>query len=218
MSEKKDNVFSILNAIDANSEIEYKEGIKYISWVSAWRTVKSLFPDANYEVIKNENGMPYFEDSNGAMVFTKVTIQGQTHEMWLPVMNSINKAMKKEPYTYKTKTGEKSVEAYTSFDINKTIMRCLAKNLAMFGYGLYIYDKEEFNSAYTPPTLDEEQISAIKNLIAETESDEEKFLKFNKVKNIYELDFEKAIASLNAKKEKIAKEKLEQGQQNATTI
>ena len=29
------------------------------------------------------------------------------------------------------------------FDVNKTIMRCLVKNLAMFGLGLYIYAGED---------------------------------------------------------------------------
>ena len=29
------------------------------------------------------------------------------------------------------------------FDINKTIMRCLVKNLSMFGLGLYIYAGED---------------------------------------------------------------------------
>ena len=29
------------------------------------------------------------------------------------------------------------------FEINKTIMRCLTKNLAMFGLGLYIYAGED---------------------------------------------------------------------------
>ena len=29
------------------------------------------------------------------------------------------------------------------FDVNKTIMRCLTKNLAMFGLGLYIYAGED---------------------------------------------------------------------------
>ena len=87
------------------------------------------------------------------MVFTKVTIEDVTHEMWLPVMDGANKAMKKEPYKYKVKvykfgkwTGEyaeKVVESADMFDINKTIMRCLVKNLAMFGLGLYIYAGED---------------------------------------------------------------------------
>ena len=51
--------------------------------------------------------------------------------------------MKLAPYTYTTKNGEKSVEGISMFDINKTIMRCLVKNLAMFGLGLYIYSGED---------------------------------------------------------------------------
>ena len=38
---------------------------------------------------------------------------------------------------------EKHVEKATMFDINKTIMRCLVKNLSMFGLGLYIYAGED---------------------------------------------------------------------------
>lgn len=207
MSEKTKSVFDILNAIDANAEIETKDGVKYLSWVNGIRQVSKLFPDVSYKVIKNSNGLPYFEDDNGAMVFTEVTIQGITKEMWLPVMNSVNKAMKKAPYAYKTKSGEKTVEAYTMFDINKTIMRCLAKNIAMFGYGLYIYDKEEFNSDYTPPILEEEQVSELRELMKETDTEEAKFLAFCKAKNIYELDFEKAQAALNAKKTKLEQAK-----------
>ena len=54
--------------------------------------------------------------------------------MWLPVMDGANKAMKANPYTYDTKKAKGlKVDAATMFDINKTIMRCLVKNLAMFG-------------------------------------------------------------------------------------
>jgi len=73
--------------------------------------------------------------------------------MWLPVMDGANNAMKDKPYTYQVKeyvnkkpTGkmiDKTVNAATMFDINKAIMRCLVKNLAMFGLGLYIYAGED---------------------------------------------------------------------------
>ena len=69
--------------------------------------------------------------------------------MWLPVMDNKNKAMKLSPYnyqvwdSYKKQYVEKSVAAATMFDVNKTIMRCLVKNLAMFGLGLYIYAGED---------------------------------------------------------------------------
>ena len=89
------------------------------------------------------------------MVFTDVTINGLTHTMWLPVMDGANKAMKSEGYTHDTKFKKDiSVEPATMFDINKTIMRCLVKNLAMFGLGLYIYSGEDL------PEIELEKITA----------------------------------------------------------
>lgn len=125
--------------LNVNDKTEQREGLTYLSWAWAWAEFKKIYPRASYEVVKSDAGLPYFESDAGAMVYTKVYADNVEHEMWLPVMNGANKAMKKEPYTYKTKFGDKSVEAYTMFDINKTIMRCLVKNLAMFGLGLYIY-------------------------------------------------------------------------------
>lgn len=84
---------------------------------------------------------------------TEVTIDGETLSMQLPVMDNNNKAMKNERYAYKAKeyvrgrwTGnyiDKYVEPATMFDINTAIMRCLTKNLAMFGLGHYIYAGED---------------------------------------------------------------------------
>jgi hypothetical protein len=94
-----------------------------------------------------------YDEALGFMCHTNVTIEGETLEMWLPVMDGKNKSMKKHAYSYTTRYGEKEVEAATSFDINKTMMRCLVKNLAMFGLGIYIYageDLPESESASTP--------------------------------------------------------------------
>lgn len=140
--------FNILNGIDVNDKTEKKSNgtteLTYLSWAWAWQEVKKQYPDASYEIEKFENNLPYvYDEQTGYMVFTKVTIEDITHEMWLPVMDGANKAMKSQPYTYKTKYGDKRVEAATMFDINKTIMRCLTKNLAMFGLGLYIYAGED---------------------------------------------------------------------------
>lgn len=143
--------FEELFAVNVNDHTEKKKTggteLTYLSWPFAWAEVKRRFPDAQYEIEKF-NGLPYVCDPlTGLMVFTKVCIEGVTHEMWLPVMDGANKAMKTEPYTYKVKSYgkevEKRVEAATMFDINKTIMRCLVKNLAMFGLGLYIYAGED---------------------------------------------------------------------------
>ena len=91
------------------------------------------------------NNLPYVYDPNtGHMVFTEITIDGLTHTMWLPVMDAANKAMKDKSYTYNTKYKKGIlVEAATMFDVNKTIMRCLVKKLAMFGLGLYTFAGED---------------------------------------------------------------------------
>lgn len=148
--------FSKLRAINVNAHTEKKDGLTYLSWAWAWDVFKQQCPDAAYRVVKDAHGLPYFESAAGAMVFTEVTTgNGETHEMWLPVMDSKNKAMKATPYKYSTRQGEKTVDAYTMFDINKTIMRCLVKNLAMFGLGLYIYSGEDL------PTDAEENVQPI---------------------------------------------------------
>ena len=145
-------VFDELNAINVNDKTEKKKSggteLTYLSWTWAWAEVKKRYPEAHYEIVMH-NGLPYVYDENtGYMVFTTVTIDGITHMMWLPVMDGANKAMKNQPYTYATKyNGEKTVDAATMFDINKTIMRCLVKNLAMFGLGLYIYAGEDLPEA-----------------------------------------------------------------------
>lgn len=169
--EKKDDwsVFQMLNAIDVNNHTEEKNGLTYLSWAWAWQTVKLNCPDADYEIV-HWDGKPYLADPElGYMVETKVTIEGETKTMWLPVMDSANKAMLPKPQDipiknknfkfaklnpqdgkYYDKWGREQTEyttqhvaAATMFDINKTIMRCLVKNLAMFGLGLYIYAGED---------------------------------------------------------------------------
>ena len=151
--------FVELYAKNVNEYVEKKQGLSYLSWSYAWAEFKKIYPDATYDVKKDENGRCYFGDENiGYMVYTSVTASGLTYEMWLPVMDNANKAMKLNSYTYtvadwqwdevqrkKVKVGdiEKTVEAISMFDINKAVMRCLVKNLAMFGLGLYIYAGED---------------------------------------------------------------------------
>jgi len=136
--------FEDLNKINVNDHKEGKNGLSYLSWTWAWAAFKKALPDATYEIKTFENNLPYvYDEKTGYMVFTSVTAGGITHDMWLPVMDSNNKAMKSEPYTVKTKYKEINVKAADMFDINKTLMRCLVKNLAMFGLGLYIYSGED---------------------------------------------------------------------------
>jgi len=151
-------VFKELYEIDCNSFTESKNNLKYLSWAHAWKAVKEKYSKVSYKVLKFENNLPYTYDSNtGYMVFTEVTIDDLTHEMWLPVMNNTNKAMKSVEYT----AYGKKIAPATMFDINKTIMRCLTKNLAMFGLGLYIYAGEDLPEKETE-YLNNDQIGALK--------------------------------------------------------
>lgn len=155
MNENK-SVFETLFEINVNDHIEKKKDLTYLSWPYAWAEVKKKYPNATYKIhLFGEKQLPYVFDENvGYMVFTDVTINDLTHTMWLPVMDSANKTMKSTSYTYNTKLKKDiPVEAATMFDVNKTIMRCLVKNLAMFGLGLYIYSGEDL------PEIETEKIS-----------------------------------------------------------
>ena len=149
MSEEK-TVFDRLFAVDVSEYIEKKDSgngkkLSYLSWTYAWVNVKKRYPSASYEICKfGENQLPYvYDPKTGYMVFTKVTIEGTTHEMWLPVMDNRNEAMLDHERQIKYKNYTVTVAAATMFEINKTIMRCLVKNLAMFGLGLGIYVGED---------------------------------------------------------------------------
>ena len=167
------STFDLLYSVDCKRYLETRKSgnvdLTYLSWSDAWAEVCKRYPDAQYEV-RMFDGKPFlYDDSLGYMVFVDVTINGQTHEMWLPVMDGANKSMRNEPYQYKVKnsqfryakydqaTGQyvdkdgkvqneyivKTCEAATMSDINKTIMRCLVKGIAMFGLGLYVYSGED---------------------------------------------------------------------------
>ena len=146
--EKKKSVFERLSAINVNEHVEKKKDLKYLSWAWAWSATKRECPDATYKILDTD-----YDDTLGFMCHTTVTIEGETLEMWLPVMDGANKSMLKRSYTYSTRFGDKTVESATTFDINKTIMRCLVKNLAMFGMGIYIYANEDLPEGETTATV-----------------------------------------------------------------
>ena len=159
VAQKTKSVFERLSAINVNSKVEKKNGLTYLSWAYAWGETKKVCPDATYLV-----GETDYDEALGFMCHTAVTIEGETLEMWLPVMDGSNKAMKKTPYEIQNKWGSKQVAAATMFDINKTIMRCLVKNLAMFGMGIYIYAGEDM------PTEDEDVVIKVKAPVKKKEN------------------------------------------------
>lgn len=151
--------FNELFSLNVNDKVEKKKTgateLTYLSWAWAVEKFTKAYPDWDYEIMTFENNfgntVPYMQDdATGYMVSTKITAGGKTKQMWLPVMDGANKAMKVEPYKYSTKYGDKTVEQCSMFDVNKTIMRCLVKNMAMFGLGLYIYAGEDLPDGEAP--------------------------------------------------------------------
>lgn len=196
---------------NVNAYTEKKNGLTYLSWTYAWKEFKKVYPGAYYQ-IHHWEGKPYIYDENlGYMVETTVYSGeadgiGETLSMWLPVMNGANKAMKNKPYTYSVKnyktggTEEKTVEAATMFDINTSIMRCLVKNIAMFGLGLYIYAGEDLPDVPFNPMTKEQ-----KDEMIDLGIEMDKVLEYLNLKSEDEISFETAAAVIKAKKLKEAK-------------
>jgi hypothetical protein len=151
---KEQSVFQKLSAINVNDKIEKKNGLSYVSWIFAWSEVKKVYPSANYRVV-NFDYKPYlFDEHLGYLVQTEVTIEGETIPMQLPVMDNMNRAQRHIVY----QKFNKDIQPATMFDINTAIMRCLTKNLAMFGLGSYIYAGEDLPMVETEVDLSAIQI------------------------------------------------------------
>jgi hypothetical protein len=119
--------FEDVYAINVNDKTEKKGNLTYLSWAYAWAEFKKVYPDASYKINEFDGTFCSGNEKMGYMVQTEVTAGNTTYEMWLPVMDARNQTILQPKMT----------------EINKTIMRCLTKNLAMFGLGLYIYAGED---------------------------------------------------------------------------
>ena len=217
-------MFEELTKIKFDKHLKTKNGLKYLSWTLAWSEFVTRLKklgvkeeDISYKVRRYKLGeieVPYMYDENtGYMVTTEITVKNDTKEMWLPVMDSNNKAMKKEPYTYKVKeyknykwTGEyseKVCEAATMTDINKAIMRCLVKNIAMFGLGLSIYNGEDLPEDgidVTPKKIDKSMEDSLRELIKTKLVPDEKvldILKEYKYKKLADIEVDKVVKIRN---------------------
>ena len=220
---EQEELFKKFIQLNVNEHTETKNDLTYLSWAWAWQETLKICPTATYEIKHfldkdNVSRCYQYDPILGYMVFTQVTIDGLTREMWLPVMDGANKAMKDHEYTYKVKkyafnqatrkkewNGEyedKVVEQATMFDINKTIMRCLTKNLAMFGLGIYIYAGEDLPIELGEP-ITTKQIERIRELKIIEPNACRKFKK----NSIEELSYQEAEFIINAKEKALEQEK-----------
>lgn len=150
--------------LNVNEHTEQKNGLTYLSWAWAWAKALENDPSASYEVIMFGDKPYIFDENLGYMVFTQVTMGGETKSMQLPVMDNTNKAMKHVAYDYETRSGTRTVQPATMFDINTAIMRCLVKNLSLFGLGLYIYAGEDLPDGEVAPETELPKTNTTKRL------------------------------------------------------
>jgi hypothetical protein len=117
--------------INVSKHIEKKGRFNYLSWVYALDELQKQDETAEW---KYQEHTIYPDGS--MMVTTTVTAFGKTLQMLLPVMDHNNKAIKQPD----------------AFAINKAYMRCLAKNVAAHGIGLYIFAGEDLPHEDDTPT------------------------------------------------------------------
>jgi hypothetical protein len=116
-----ENNFIKLASIDVSKHIEKKNGLSYLSWAWAVSELMKADPSANWVF---HDPIMYGETM---MVSCTVTAFGKPMTMHLPVMDHRNQA----------------INTPDAFQINKNMMRCLVKAIALHGLGLYIYAGED---------------------------------------------------------------------------
>jgi hypothetical protein len=119
--EKKMATYNELRKINVNEHTEKKGQLTYLSWAWAVDTLLQHDSGATWEFPEPK----YYGET--VMVFCNVTAFGKTMKMQLPVMDNRNNAIV-NPDARK---------------ISDASMRCLAKCIATFGIGLYIYAGED---------------------------------------------------------------------------
>jgi len=113
-----------LRQINVNEFTERKGSLTYLSWTYGVDILLQNDPMATWEW----GDIVYFNET--AMVSCSVTAFGKTMKMQLPVMDNRNQAIK-NPDARK---------------ISDSQMRCLAKCIACFGIGLYVYSGSDLPS------------------------------------------------------------------------
>lgn len=128
--------YNELRKINCNEFTERKGQLTYLSWTYAIDILLQNDPMATWEFLEPIT----YNDT--MMVRTEVTALGKTLKMQLPVMDNRNNAIK----------------APDARKISDSQMRCLAKNVACFGIGLYIFAGSDLPS----DAIDEEPVDLSK--------------------------------------------------------
>ena len=115
-------IWDTLSAIDVSEYTEQKMNLTYLSWARAVMLVSNVY-EMKYKFC-DINGLPYRLLPDGsAEVITEVTIGKHKRQKALPIMDYKNNPVK-------------DIDAR---QLNVNRMRCLVKNLAMFGLGMSVF-------------------------------------------------------------------------------
>ncbi len=131
--------FSELRKINVNEHIEKKGNLSYLSWAWAVDTLLQNDSSAHWEFAEPRA----FGET--MMVFCTVHAMGKSMTMHLPVMDNKNNAVK-NPDARK---------------VSDAMMRCLAKCIACFGIGLYVYAGEDVPHEEAEPLDVESMLKSI---------------------------------------------------------
>ena len=146
------SVFETLHSVDVSEKVKTKNGLKYLSWSSAWAEVKKRFPNATFKVypqVIDDGGHQRFwhDDGKSGWVEVGVTINGEEIIETLAIMDFKNQSI--------------PADKITSTDANKAVKRCLTKCCGLHGLGLYIYEGEDLPEEVSKVKEIKEAIKAI---------------------------------------------------------
>lgn len=122
-------IWQKLSSIDISKHTEKKGQLTYLSWATAWGYLMEHFPLSEWHALE-----PITYPDGTVMVRSVVTVRdgesSLTRAMFLPVMDHRNGA----------------VPGPDARKISDAQMRCLVKNLALFGLGHSLYMGEDLQS------------------------------------------------------------------------
>ena len=152
----KESIWSKLNSVTV--EKDKKGQFDYVSWTDMWQEIHLHYPEIQFEFKEFDHPVHGLMDCmvypNGtASVHSKVTIDGLTHPMWLAITDFNNRAKKD----------------WDVVDVANTKMRCLVKNISLFGLGAHVYRGEDIADREAPTAVVKLKPKAKKEEVIEME-------------------------------------------------
>jgi hypothetical protein len=116
-------IWKVLAKEDVSKYTQEKGKLTYLSWARAWILLMKHHSESEY-TFHDFDGLPFRTLPDGtAEVVTSLNIGGCVRSMTLPIMDYKNNAVVNPSAT----------------QVNNNRMRCLVKNIAMFGLGMGVY-------------------------------------------------------------------------------